>query len=153
MTGKNARFSHILNRIFKKSSPRDFALDLGSDLVGSILYAIGIYTFASRADFAPGGISGLSLILNHLWRQVPALSTVMNSGAAIWFYLFFIGYVVTRKIMSLTTLPVILLILYWGTCMLGPCALVRYIYPLFAFLPFVLAGFVAPCNNAMSEAG
>ena len=79
MTGKNARFSHILNRIFKKSSPRDFALDLGSDLVGSILYAIGIYTFASRADFAPGGISGLSLILNHLWGlPIGTVSLLLN---------------------------------------------------------------------------
>lgn len=28
---------------------------------------MGIYTFAKMADFAPGGISGLALISNHLW--------------------------------------------------------------------------------------
>ncbi|HIX64151.1 MAG TPA: YitT family protein [Candidatus Mediterraneibacter colneyensis] len=36
------------------------------DIAGSILYAAGIYTFAGNAGFAPGGVSGLALILNHL---------------------------------------------------------------------------------------
>ena len=40
--------------------------DLLYDIAGSILYAAGIYTFAGYAGFAPGGVSGLALILNHL---------------------------------------------------------------------------------------
>ena len=40
--------------------------DLLYDIAGSILYAAGIYTFAGNAGFAPGGVSGLALILNHL---------------------------------------------------------------------------------------
>lgn len=32
---------------------------------GSILYALALYTFALQANFAPGGISGLSIIINH----------------------------------------------------------------------------------------
>lgn len=43
------------------------AADIFYDIAGSILYAAGIWIFAKNADFAPGGISGLSLILNHLW--------------------------------------------------------------------------------------
>ena len=43
------------------------AADLIYDIAGSILYAAGIYTFAGNAGFAPGGVSGLALILNHLW--------------------------------------------------------------------------------------
>lgn len=42
-------------------------MDLLCNIIGSILYATGIYTFAKMADFAPGGISGLALISNHLW--------------------------------------------------------------------------------------
>ena len=38
------------------------AVDTVYDVVGSILFAIGVYTFAKSADFAPGGVSGLSLI-------------------------------------------------------------------------------------------
>lgn len=40
--------------------------DLLYDIAGSILYAAGIYAFAGNAGFAPGGVSGLALILNHL---------------------------------------------------------------------------------------
>lgn len=42
-------------------------MDLLCDLIGSLLYAMGLYTFAKMADFAPGGVSGLALIANYLW--------------------------------------------------------------------------------------
>lgn len=41
--------------------------DIFYNIAGSIFYAAGIYTFAGNAGFAPGGVSGLALILNHLW--------------------------------------------------------------------------------------
>ena len=47
----------------KKSHLYDFLYNIA----GSILYAAGIDTFAGAAGFAPGGVSGLALILNHLW--------------------------------------------------------------------------------------
>lgn len=34
------------------------------DILGSLIYGIGIYSFAFNADFAPGGVTGLSMILN-----------------------------------------------------------------------------------------
>ena len=46
---------------------RTLALDLLCDMVGGILYAVGIYTFAKMANFAPGGLSGLALLMNYLW--------------------------------------------------------------------------------------
>ncbi len=45
--------------------------DLLFDIAGSILYAIGVYTFAVGADFAPGGVSGLAVIIHHFFSQVP----------------------------------------------------------------------------------
>lgn len=56
----------------KQAAPRAgrlrvLAADLVYDVLGSILYAVGVYTFAKSADFAPGGVTGLALILNHLW--------------------------------------------------------------------------------------
>lgn len=33
---------------------KTFAVDTVYDVVGSILFAIGVYTFAKSADFAPG---------------------------------------------------------------------------------------------------
>ena len=43
------------------------ALDLLCDTAGGVLYAAGLSTFAEQAGFAPGGVSGLALILNKLW--------------------------------------------------------------------------------------
>ena len=44
--------------------------DLGHDLIGSFLYAMGISYFASKADFVTGGITGVAMIVNH---YIPAL--------------------------------------------------------------------------------
>lgn len=55
---------------------RETALDLLADVAGAILYAIGIYTFAKTANFAPGGLSGLALIANHLWGVPIGLATL-----------------------------------------------------------------------------
>lgn len=49
----------------KKQSIHELSLDLFYDIIGSILYGAGIYTFALSAHFTPGGISGLSIIINH----------------------------------------------------------------------------------------
>lgn len=51
----------------RKGYAGQIAGDLIYDLAGGIFYAAGIYTFAGNAGFAPGGISGLALILNHIW--------------------------------------------------------------------------------------
>lgn len=50
---------------------KDLWPDLLFDVVGSILYAIGVYTFAVGADFAPGGVSGMAVIIHHFFQQVP----------------------------------------------------------------------------------
>ena len=44
----------------KKINGKELVLDISYDIVGSVLYALGIYTFAKTADFAPGGLSGLA---------------------------------------------------------------------------------------------
>ncbi|NLX82731.1 MAG: YitT family protein [Clostridiales bacterium] len=38
------------------------------DILGSIFYGIGVYTFAAHANFAPGGITGAAVIINHLFK-------------------------------------------------------------------------------------
>lgn len=52
---------------FTRQNIKNLGIDLAADIGGSILYAVGLYTFAKSASFAPGGISGLALIVNHLW--------------------------------------------------------------------------------------
>ena len=62
MSGKK-----IISGFNNKFDLKIIVWDLLYDIAGSILYAAGIYTFAGNAGFAPGGVSGLALILNHLW--------------------------------------------------------------------------------------
>lgn len=47
-----------------------------ADAVGGALYAAGVYSFASAAEFAPGGISGLAVILNHFTKLPIGLCTL-----------------------------------------------------------------------------
>lgn len=42
--------------------------DLFYDLIGAALFSAGVYTFAGNAGFAPGGVTGLALLLNHIFR-------------------------------------------------------------------------------------
>lgn len=64
-----------MNNIIKQK--KTLLKDLLFDVIGGILYAMGIYTFAKMADFAPGGISGLALIINHLWGLPIGLMTLI----------------------------------------------------------------------------
>ena len=53
--------------------------DLACDLAGSLLYGVGVYTFALKGEFAPGGVSGLALIINALWGlPVGTVSLLLN---------------------------------------------------------------------------
>lgn len=60
------RTERTSERSRKKIDLKNIGADLLYDIAGSILYAAGIYTFAGNAGFAPGGVSGLALLLNHL---------------------------------------------------------------------------------------
>ncbi len=42
-----------------------FGKDIAYDFLGSCLFALGFYTFAENAGFAPGGITGISLMIRH----------------------------------------------------------------------------------------
>lgn len=61
----------------KRKNTKNILLDLLCDIVGSILYSISIYTFARSANFAPGGVSGLSLIINYLFGLPIGLTSLL----------------------------------------------------------------------------
>lgn len=66
---------------------KDFMMDLPYDVAGSILYVLGVYTFAKSSNFAPGGISGLALIFNYLWNlPIGTMSLVLNIPVVIVSY-------------------------------------------------------------------
>lgn len=67
---------------FKKPNKQavgTLAVDILFDIAGGVLFALGYYTFAKNGGFAPGGISGLALIGNHLWGlPIGTLTLVLN---------------------------------------------------------------------------
>ena len=54
-----------------KFDPKTFATDVLFDIIGCVLYGAGIYNFAYTANFAPGGVSGLSILINILTSKLP----------------------------------------------------------------------------------
>lgn len=73
---------------YRKYGWKAGARDLLHDLVGSFLYAVGIYYFASNADFAPGGITGAAMILHHFFPVlgIGAITLVINIPVALICY-------------------------------------------------------------------
>ena len=53
----------MLNRDWKKRLPMDLAMDI----LGGLIYAVGLNCFCSPNDIAPGGMSGVAVILNYLF--------------------------------------------------------------------------------------
>ena len=61
----------------KAGARSGWAYDLAADLAGGVCYAVGMYVFAMHADFAPGGVSGLALLLNRLLGIPVGLGTLL----------------------------------------------------------------------------
>lgn len=63
----------------KQLKMKNFCVDLVYDLVGSILFAVGIVCFVNPANLAPGGMSGIAILLNYLWGlPIGLMSTLLN---------------------------------------------------------------------------
>lgn len=67
---------------------RVIAVDTIYDIIGAILYAVGYYTFASNANFAPGGVGGIAIIINHYipWMPLFLCQNIINIPIAIICY-------------------------------------------------------------------
>ena len=77
--------------MLKKTSIKTFIIDLIFILVGSICYAIAIGMFSDPNDIAPGGLTGIAILLNYLFEWIPVgvATIVMNVPLLIvsWFVL------------------------------------------------------------------
>ena len=71
----------------KETKAKRILGDFLYNIAGSILYAAGIYTFAGNAGFAPGGVSGLALIMDYLWGlPVGTVTLLLNIPLVIISY-------------------------------------------------------------------
>ena len=71
---------------------------------GSVLYAVGIYSFLTPSNIAPGGISGISIMLNYLFGlPIGTTSLVINIPV------FIIGYYNLNRKIILKSIPALFL--------------------------------------------
>lgn len=70
---------------------RNLLMDQICNLVAGMLYAVSISYFAQGAAFAPGGISGVALILRHLWGVPLGLATLALNIPLVLVCLRFLG--------------------------------------------------------------
>ena len=61
------------------------------DIAGSVFYAVGVYTFAKAGDFAPGGITGLALIINYIYKLPVGITTFLLNIPLIFISLKYTG--------------------------------------------------------------
>ncbi|MCR4672137.1 MAG: YitT family protein [Lachnospiraceae bacterium] len=59
-----------------KYNAREFILDILSDIVGSILYGIGIVYLFTPANLAPGGVTGIAIMLNYIFGWGIGITTL-----------------------------------------------------------------------------
>ena len=73
---------------YKKNGWKAIGSDLLHDVIGSFLYAVGISYFAANAGFAPGGITGIAMIIHHYapFLGIGLLSLIINIPVAIICY-------------------------------------------------------------------
>ncbi len=65
--------------IFSGASLKRLSADLFYDIVGSFFFAVGVYNFAAQANFAPGGVTGIAIIVNHFTKlPIGTLALIFN---------------------------------------------------------------------------
>lgn len=63
--------------IMEKYTIKELAVDLLCDVAGALLFNVGIYNFAVNAEFAPVGVSGISLILRYLFQLPMGITSIL----------------------------------------------------------------------------
>ncbi len=75
------------NKKMRAEHPKkELVVDILYDIIGSILFGAGIYTFAEGGNFAPGGISGIALIMNIRNLPVGTMTLILNIPLVIISY-------------------------------------------------------------------
>ena len=73
--------------------------NLSAEFLGCILYAVGISYFITPCDIAPGGVSGVSLILNYLYAlPIGTVSFILNIPILILGYFYLNKRVILRSL-------------------------------------------------------
>lgn len=73
------------------NNPRKLAANLFFELVGCIVYAVGVYCFTAPNQIAPGGVTGLATLANYVWQLPIGLVTLLINLPLLLMAFKFIG--------------------------------------------------------------
>ncbi len=70
-----------------RNKAKELIMDLGVDILGGILIAVGVYNFAVASGFPVAGISGIAIIFYHFF-QIPigVMTTILNVPIVVLCY-------------------------------------------------------------------
>lgn len=71
------------------------------------------------------------------YRNIPLMSLLYRSGLCVWLLVALVGVTIYRRNYRLWLL-VLPMVLYMASLLLGPVALIRYLYPLIMLVPFMI---------------
>jgi uncharacterized membrane-anchored protein YitT (DUF2179 family) len=95
----------------KQEKKAALLMDLAYDLAGSLLYAIGTLLFVAPSNIAPGGASGIAIMLNYLFALPIGTTTFILNIPLLLLALRFLGRPFTFK--TLRTLLISTVITDW----------------------------------------
>ena len=117
-----------IDRYLTKEALPQMAKNLALDIIGCIIFSIGIYVFVNPAKIAPGGISGMSIVIHYIWPFLPlgSLNFMINVPLLILSWLFLGKMLTVKTLRSILMVTVIidiflphLLPVYTGNRLLG----------------------------------
>lgn len=88
-----------------KEKLTEFIKDIGADIIGSVIFAIGVNTFTTPNDIAPGGVTGIATMLHSMTGiQMGTLTFLLNIPLVI------LGLVVLGKRFTIDTFRTLLIL-------------------------------------------
>ncbi|MCR4617470.1 MAG: DUF6020 family protein [Lachnospiraceae bacterium] len=74
----------------------------------------------------------------NILQSIPVVGLLFISGHVIWVFIYF-GLICWYRKKYSALLPIVMAVMYIATLLLGPTVQLRYIYPVWVFLPFLAA--------------
>lgn len=88
---------------------KKFMLGLGADVLGSVLLAVGIYCFSEKINIAPGGASGVAIMIKYLTGAPVGLMTLLINIPLLLLAVKFMGRRFTLRTLGTLALNSIIL--------------------------------------------
>ena len=103
-----------MNKLKKSLCIQEWGKDLLMDVLGALLYGAGVYVFAVNANFAPGGITGMAILVNHFLPFLPigTLTVLLNIPVIVLCYAYLGKKYLLKSIVSMGIIAFVLDVIY-----------------------------------------